>query len=51
MGQQIGIQIDGTELQMCLGSQNDTVKDCPVSKEEYSKKKEFIVLAHNAQSQ
>jgi hypothetical protein len=40
----------GTDLSSCL-SRNDTVTDCPINSKENESKNEFIVLAHNAQSQ
>jgi hypothetical protein len=39
------------DLSSCVGSQNDTVTDCPIFDNKNDNKNEFIVLAHNTQSQ
>jgi hypothetical protein len=44
MKKQIGINAN-TDLKTCIGSNNDTVLDCPVYGKHY--KEEFIVIVHN----
>jgi len=34
-----------------MGSQNDTMSDCPLNENKYDNKNEFMVVAHNSQSQ
>jgi len=42
-----GIQVGEKGMQTCLGSQNDTVWDCPIMKTKNKDKLDFIVIVHN----
>lgn len=46
--EQYGIDVSPQNLVTCIGSQNDTVKDCPVSQPKNLNKKEFLVTVHNS---
>lgn len=44
----VNVKNSTTDLFTCVGSQNDTVLDCPVNN--YKNKDEFIVAIHNSRS-
>lgn len=50
MSKETGVNVKNstTDLMMCVGSQNDTVLDCPIyNRQNHS---EFIVAIHNSRS-
>jgi len=49
MSKETGISVkNSTDLLMCVGSQNDTVLDCPINDKQ--NQSEFIVAIHNSRS-
>lgn len=47
--QKYGIEVEEKDMFTCVGQQNDTVNDCPISKKDFQNKNEILVAVHNPQ--